>query len=64
MIRLYRKECDSEMFRKALGNLLNKKAYHVAAPTKKNEMLRSEYTRILNKENKLKQEVLYEKKSE
>ena len=64
MIRLYRKESDSKIFRKALGNLLKRKDYHVAAPTKKNDMLRSEYTRILNKENKLKQEVLYEKKSE
>ncbi len=64
MIRLHRKKYDSEIFRKALGKLLKRKDYHVAAPTKKNEMLRSEYTRILNIENKLKQEVLYEKKSE
>jgi hypothetical protein len=53
MIRLHRKECDSELFKKALGNLLKRKDYHVAAPTRKNEMLRREYTRILNKEKGL-----------
>lgn len=59
MIRLHRKECDSEIFKKALGNLLKRKDYHIAAPTKKNQMLRSEYTRILNKEK-----WLYEKEME
>ncbi len=59
MIRLHRKESDFEIFKKALGNLLKRKDYHVAAPTRKNEMLRSEYTRILNKEK-----VLYGKEKE
>ena len=54
MIRLHRKEFVSEIFKKALGNLLKRKDYHVAAPTKKNEMLRREYTRILNKDKILK----------
>ncbi len=53
MIRLHRKESDFEIFKKALGNLLKRKDYHIAAPTRKNEMLRSEYTRILNKEKGL-----------
>ena len=64
MIRLYRKECDSEIFKKALGNLLKRKDYHIAAPTKKNQMLRSEYTKLLNKEKNLRQEVLYGKEME
>ncbi len=53
MIRLHRKESDFEIFKKALGNLLKRKDYHIAAPTRKNEMLRSEYTKILNKEKGL-----------
>ncbi len=64
MIRLHRKECDSEIFKKALGNLLKRKEYHVAAPTKKNQMLRSEYTRLINKEKDLGQEVLFGKERE
>jgi hypothetical protein len=63
MIRLHAKQNDPRIFKKALDNLLKRKAYHAAAPTKKNEMLREEYARILYKEKELKGGVSYGKKS-
>lgn len=45
---LLTKQYDPEIFKKAMGKLLKSKDYHVASPTKTNEMLKREYKRILN----------------
>ena len=50
MERLISKLDDHDIFKKALGNLLKLKNYHVAAPTKKTRMLRREYSKILDRE--------------
>ena len=50
MKRLISKLDDPDIFKKALGNLLKLKNYHVAAPTQKTKMLRREYFKILNRE--------------
>lgn len=50
MKRLNVKHYDPDIFKKALGNLLKLKNYHVAAPTQKTKMLKREYSRILNSE--------------
>ena len=39
------------LFKKALNNLLRKKDYHVAPPTKKSKMLVEEYSRLLKKKD-------------
>ncbi len=36
----------NELFRKALSNLLKKKEYHIAPPSKKKEMLSQEVERL------------------
>lgn len=63
MIRLHAKKTDPKILKKALDNLLRRKTYHVATPTKKNEMLIKEYERILYKEKGLKKGVPHGKKS-
>lgn len=40
----------TDLYKKALNNLLRKKDYHTASPIKKNKMLVEEYMR-LRKEN-------------
>jgi hypothetical protein len=42
---------DPEIYKKALNNLLKRKGYHQAPPTKKNEMFLKEYRKILNKKS-------------
>jgi hypothetical protein len=63
MIALHAKNNDPKILKQAMNNLLKRKDYHIAHPTKKNEMFRKEYTKILNKEKELKRRVLYGKKS-
>ncbi len=42
---------NSDLYKKALSNLLKRKEYHIASPTKKRKMLMEEYSRILKKKN-------------
>lgn len=49
MITLNSKKYDAVIFKKALGNLLKRKDYHQAPPTKKNVMFMKEYKKILGK---------------
>ena len=46
------KQYDVALYKKALNNLLKRKSYHIAPPTKKNKMFLAEYMKVLNKENK------------
>ena len=39
----------SELFRKALSNLLRKREYHTATPSKKKEMLNREMEKLIKK---------------
>jgi hypothetical protein len=50
MTRSHIKRYDVALYKKALNNLLKRKSYHIAPPTKKNKMFLAEYIKVLNKE--------------